>query len=93
MYSNIKVIDMKRAICELSYGCLVRHYKLGTIYIINNFSKDTNRDEIVVNYMSLIDGKIWSKPYSEFLEEVEDNKENPFKQKLKYTMVKLKLED
>lgn len=73
---------------EIELASIYKHFKRGDLYYTMNTGFDSERDESNVIYHALYgDKEIHVKPLSEFLEEVEEGRDNPFNQKYKYELV------
>lgn len=65
---------------------LYRHFR-GGYYIVHSVATVESTGEQVVIYQSLQDGRVWTRPLSEFQEPVPDGKENPTGQNLRFEKV------
>lgn len=72
---------------DISALSIYRHFK-GGYYIVHALATvESNRDEQVVVYQSLQDGRMWTRPLSVFQEPVPEDKENPTGQKFRFERV------
>lgn len=66
---------------------IYRHFK-GGYYLVLGVATEEATGEHTVIYQSLKDGRVWTRPYEVFNEEVPKDKVNPTNQKLRFEKVK-----
>ena len=71
---------------RLMKGKTYRHFK-GTEYQVLGTAMHTEDHELVVVYASKKDGKIWARPYHEFMSEVDREKYPEAQQKYRFMLV------
>lgn len=69
----------------LTYG-IYRHFR-GGYYVVQSVATVESTGEQVVIYQSLQDGRVWTRPLSEFQEPVPGYKDNPTGQRLRFEKV------
>lgn len=70
----------------LTVPIMYRHFK-GGYYLLVCHATDEATGEVLVIYKSMKDGKVWSRPYRVFWEDVPKDKENPTGQKTRFEIV------
>ena len=71
---------------RLMKGKTYRHFK-GKEYVVLSTAMHTEDHELVVVYASKNDGKIWARPYSDFVSEVDREKYPNVNQKYRFMLV------
>lgn len=70
---------------NVSFG-IYRHFK-GGYYIVESIASREEDGEEVVVYTSLQNGRVWTRPLSQFIERVPKGKENPTGQAFRFVRV------
>lgn len=74
---------------ELKIHGIYRHFK-GDLYLVEDIIYHSETEEKMVAYRALYgDCKLWCRPYSMFLEEVDHEKYPEVKQKYRFELVKV----